>query len=114
MPPGMHAQFAARRNNRLSQQFERPLFFQRFGEIDFLTGEEPVIEPASGPEIFRGREKKSSGAEIRGGEIERGENVNENAAPERYFSIDRDARAAAKLGAGVFLFTTSKNFRTAG
>ena len=55
-----------------------------------------LIKPASGLKIFPGREQKRSGAEIRSGKVECGENVDENASPKRHRTVRGDTGAAAR------------------
>src|SRR5437762_7630715 len=93
---GMHSQLSSRGHHGVGKQPEPPELLQGLRKINLFAGEESFIEPAGRLKILPGREKKSSGAEIRSGKVECGENVNENATPKRHRTVSGDTRAAAR------------------
>src|SRR6266446_731010 len=60
----VHAQFAARRDDRFTQDLESPKIFQCEAEINFFTDKILFIEAASCLEITTGGEKKCAGPKV--------------------------------------------------
>src|ERR1700681_2519484 len=92
----MHSQFSSRGHHRIGEQAETPELLQGLRKINLFAREESFIEPAGRLKILPGREKKRSGAEIRSGKVECGENVNENAAPKRHRTVGRHTQDATR------------------
>src|SRR6266850_4485469 len=96
MAAGIHAQFAAGRNDRLAQDLEAAQSSQGEAEIDFFADKILLVESPAPLEVLAGAEKKRARAEIQA-KINRAEAFHENAAPTRNIVIDQQAGAPAGI-----------------